>query len=60
MRDEQAIIGEAIETAVEESFSEEAPPVDLQLLADKVYRLLCDELRLERARGATAPRRRDG
>ena len=60
MRDEQQMIGEAIETAVQESLDEEAPPVDLQALADKLYRLLREELRLEKARGATATRRRDG
>lgn len=60
MRDEQQMIGEAIETAVQESFDEEAPPVDLQALADKLYRLLREELRLEKARGATTPRRSNG
>jgi hypothetical protein len=33
-------------------------PVELQALADRVYRLLVAEVRLERARGANAPTRR--
>lgn len=33
-------------------------PVELQALADRVYRLLVAEVRLERARGAHAPTRR--
>lgn len=60
MRNEPASIGEAIETAIEESLSEESAPVDLQLLADKLYRLLREELRLEKARGANALRRPNG
>jgi hypothetical protein len=37
----------------------QAPAVDLAQLADKVYRLLREELRLDRARGAAAtPRER--
>jgi hypothetical protein len=32
--------------------------IDLQQLAEKVYRLLLDDLRLDQARGAQAPRRR--
>lgn len=31
---------------------------DLQQLAEKVYRLLLDDLRLDQARGAQAPQRR--
>lgn len=31
---------------------EAAPPIDVRKLADKVYRLLLNDLRLERARGA--------
>ena len=31
--------------------------IDLEQLADKVYRLMRDELRLARARGERAPRR---
>ena len=33
-----------------------APVVDVAQLAQKVYRLMRDELRLERARGAALPR----
>ena len=33
-------------------------PVDVQALADRIYRLLVAELRLERARGSSAPARR--
>ena len=36
----------------------EAPAIDIARLADKVFRLMQDELRLERARGAAAGRRR--
>jgi len=60
MRDEQANIGKAIESAIEESLDKEAAPIDLQLLADKLYRLLREELRLEKARGANALRRPNG
>lgn len=35
-----------------------APPVDVRKLAEKVYQLMLADLRLERARGAPAPRRR--
>lgn len=34
------------------------PPVDVERLADRVYRLLLADLRLERARGAETRRRR--
>lgn len=35
------------------------PPLDLELLAEKVYRLMLAELRLERARAAPPARRGD-
>lgn len=39
---------------------EAAPPdLDLDLLAEKVYRLMLAELRLERARGAPPARQRE-
>lgn len=36
-----------------------AEAVDVQKLADKVYRLMLAELRLERARGLQPPRRKE-
>ena len=35
----------------------QAPAVDMRKLADKVYRLMLEDLRLERARGGMTPRR---
>jgi hypothetical protein len=52
MVDEQTEIGDSIETVAGATHDDDdAPPIDPQLLADRIYRLLCEELRLERARG---------
>jgi hypothetical protein len=37
-----------------------APPIDMQRLAEKVYRLLLEDLRLERARAGSPPAQAGG
>ncbi|NWG22612.1 MAG: hypothetical protein HXY39_20080 [Chloroflexi bacterium] len=39
---------------------EQQGAIDIEALADRVYRLMREEARLERARGVPAPRRRKG
>ena len=40
----------------EKTAHSDEPPIDIQLLADKVYKLMRDELRLEKARsGRSCP-----
>jgi hypothetical protein len=37
-----------------------APPIDMQRLTEKVYRLLLEDLRLERARAGSPPAQAGG
>ncbi|MBK9710616.1 MAG: hypothetical protein IPO81_04660 [Kouleothrix sp.] len=39
-----------------EAAQQPAPAIDMQQLAERVYRLMLEDLRLERARGERAPR----
>jgi hypothetical protein len=46
------------EPAPGEGGAGDAPAIDVAVLAERVYRLMCRELRLERARGASSFGRR--
>jgi hypothetical protein len=52
MDDEQAPLGTPHDPSGEEPRAAEAPAVDVERLAQKVYTLMRDELRLEKARSA--------
>lgn len=55
---EDATPNTATQTAGANGGAPASAAVDINKLADKVYRLLQQELRLERARGHPLPRRR--
>jgi hypothetical protein len=52
MADEQPTTGAPHEPIGEQSHEGETPAIDIERLTQKVYILMRDELRLEKARGA--------